>query len=275
MFNIKALIKRPPRPQDDYTVIHRSDRVLIRMCKGHSNKIVLCFNGLFLEEDGPPRLEFKKLASENRLHNLLYVTDLTHSYYSQPGVRDEVVRGVSQFLEQTGFECDSAVGNSSGGYGAMSFAGVFGLSNVVAFVPALSVSPEMVAGPEWDGFREHLGPDILPSALNAVTDTKVRFCLIYGNKDADDNKQRSLLQGIAPAGSLHMLEVDGLDHTVAPHLKRNKLLGPIVSAGLFGSDEDVAATFKSIPESVYLFADANDPANATFSFKEGETHVKV
>lgn len=275
MFNFFSSHKRPSRPESGPAVVQRSDRVLIRLCKGQNNKVVLCFNGLFLGESGPPRLEFRRFASEDRQNNLLYVTDLTYSYYSQPGVRDEVVREVSSFLDRTGFECDSAVGNSSGGYGAMSFAGVFGLSNVVAFVPALSVSPEMVAGPEWDGFREHLGPDILPSALNAVTDTKARFCLIYGNKDADDNKQKSLLDGIAPSKSLHVLEVDGLDHTVAPHLKRNKQLGPIVSAGLFGSDADVAATFKSIPESVYRFANANDPANATFSFKEGETHVEV
>jgi hypothetical protein len=275
MFIIRALIKQPQRPQGDVTVIYRSDRVLIRMCKGQNNKLVLCFNGLFLGESGMPRLEFKRFASEGRQHNLLYITDLTYSYYSQTGVRDEIIREVSRFIETSGFECRWAIGNSSGGYGAMAFAGAFDLSNVVAFVPALSVSPDMVGGPEWDECRALLGPEILPSALDAVTDTNARFCLIYGNQDADDNNQRARLQGIAPARSLHMLEVDGLDHTVAPHLKRSNLLGPIVSAGLFGSDADVAATFQSIPESVYLFADANEPAYATFSFKEGETHVEL
>jgi hypothetical protein len=275
MFNFRALNKWPARRKDDNNVIYRSDRVLIRLLKGQNKNVVLCFNSLSRRRSGPPPYEFRKLASEERQHSVLYITDLTYSYYSQSGVRDEIIREVSRFLETSGLDCSCALGNSSGGYGAMSFADAFDLSNVLAIVPALSVAPEMVAAPEWDDFRDALGPGIHPSALSAIADTKARFCLIFGDQDANDNRQFALLQGVAPATSLHTLVVAGQDHAVARHLKLNNQLGPVISAALFGSDADVAAGLKSIPESVYRFADASDPANATFSFNEGETYVEV
>jgi len=240
-------------PLDEARLIHRERDLAMVWLPGRSTKLVLVFTSIRREALHPDRLEFRGVASDQGRNHVLFINDRERSWYSVPGLRDRIAEIVRHCVAEHGIEEIWAIGNSMGGYGAILFSDRLRISQVVAFVPQILMTPEMLAQPNWANYvapiREGVERDLVP--IMATADC--RFHIVTGDRFADDILQMGHLRNTLPdAPQVRIVIAPGQSHYVARWLKNQGQLASLVSALWAGDRRGLEDCSKALPQPLDL-----------------------
>ncbi len=206
------------------TVLSQDDELLIKWLPGTSRHLVLAFTGIRHQLGGLPMDEFIGTASDNASNHVLFISDLKRSWYSSARLMDKIVEAVTGFIAKHNIANTVAIGNSMGGYGAILFAELLPVSKVVAFVPQVSMHPDVLLETRWIKHRPYFGAELPPSLAPVIARSKAYFFLFFGVNSEADAAHAALLSK-QPRLSLFMLQNCG--HDVGAFLKNAGLLTPV------------------------------------------------
>lgn len=218
------------------------DDLLIRSLHGNGQSLILVFSGSSVKKKietktilrGRYAAEFAIIASDRQKNHVLFINDMSASYFSRIGMRDRVLSTIREYLIQNRITDVCAIGSSMGGYGAILFSKELPIRVVAAFAPALSLEPEITNHSDWDAHRPRFGADIV-TVLRPIMDMSTcRYDLIFGDQDRDDQKHIALIPN-SPNVSSHIIK--GRGHGVARWLKEEGYLSEIVD-GMFNYDRE-------------------------------------
>jgi pimeloyl-ACP methyl ester carboxylesterase len=206
----------------------------IRYLPGSGARLVVSFSGVGNKRHEEPPLEFFRLAhglgkgAGQGENHVLFVTDESRSWMNAPGLAEAVAATVTETAARIGASRVVAIGNSMGASAALILAALIPVDTVVAFVPQVSVHPDIV--PEetrWTHFRNRITvwphPQV-PDLAGRATDVTV----LHGTS-ADEMVHVARF----PAMTSHFL-VPGQDHRLARALHAQGRLAPIITNAIAG-----------------------------------------
>ncbi|MCG6904505.1 MAG: hypothetical protein LJE68_17685 [Rhodobacter sp.] len=120
---------------------------------GSSNRLVLSLAGVGPRRSGTPPIEFIGSASNDGENHVLFISDPSRCWMSQPGVVGGIVKLVQNYRDQHGITEITALGNSMGGFAALRLPELMPIETVISFSPQFSVHPDLV--PEEQRWKFH------------------------------------------------------------------------------------------------------------------------
>lgn len=245
-------------------LLYEDDTLRIRLLPGQGARAVLAFTGRQQALGGMTPDEFAGSAADGLVkdgpesggltNHVLFISDLVSSYFTSAGQLQRIAEVVRGFTGAEGISDLSAVGNSMGGTGAILAAAQLPIRHVAAFNPAIRFTADLLADPFWDGFRERLGPDLIPDLGALMQSASARFWLTFGGRRADD---RSQCAAVPQAGHIRTHMIAGLGHDLPRWLKDRGLIRPIVRAKLSGDAAELNRLYRLVA------AAAGDPLPST------------
>jgi len=210
-----------------------SDALRIRWMPGTSSRLVVVFGGVQHNLGGVPMDEFAGSVSENGVVHVLFINDLNCTWYSVPGLYDQICTVARDLMDREGLSDIRLIGNSMGGYGALLFAAPLGAQVAFALSPQISMHPDVIAEERWQHFRPAFGPDLAMGVHQLMPPSgALQMICTFGARDASDLRQAALLpQG---AEQVHVYKVKGCGHDAVKHFKAAGVLREVVQAGLAG-----------------------------------------
>lgn len=224
---------RGPVPQ----LVVRDADLMVNRLTGTSDRLVLVFTSKRGHGRRLSYIEFPQIAADNGRNHVLFITDVTHSWYGRPGLIPRIERIVNDYIAANRISDVRAIGNSMGGFGAILFSRSLPISHVAAFVPQIAITPEILARPSWDGWRDAVPVAAERTLVPILIEGRARITLVFGTVDADDTLQRGLVPDAAP---VEMVVLPGFGHDLARSLNDRGLLGGLVGAMLDGDAEKLA-----------------------------------
>lgn len=200
--------------------------LLIRHLPGAGESLTVIFSSIGGEGEASHRDEFVGVGSEAGRNHVLFVTDRKRSWYSRPGLQQQVVETVLTFKDRSGSSDVVTLGNSMGGHGAMLFAKRLGARAAIAFAPQYSLSPAVLTENRWDHYRPHMTESLLADLGDWVDGSFLSYAIFGNQRRADDQHMRRLT---ALAGTA-VWQVFGAGHSVARVLKERGKLAQSVRA---------------------------------------------
>lgn len=240
-------------PTDEARLIHRDRGLAVAWLPGRSARLVLVFISIRHKALHPVTLEFRGVASDQGRNHVLFINDRERSWYSVPGLRDRIAEIVRHCVAEHGIEEIWAIGNSMGGYGAILFSDRLRISQVVAFVPQLLMTKELLAKPNWAAYvapiRERVERDLIP--IIAAADC--RFHIVTGDRFADDILQMGhLRKTLSDAPQVRIVIAPGQSHYVARWLKDQGQLAKLVTALWAGDRQGLEDCSRALPQPLDL-----------------------
>lgn len=221
------------------------DDLVVRYWPGREKRLVLSFTGILRNEDDSPSNEFGKACWSSGKNHVLFITDMGRSYYSALALRDRIIGIVQRFQYENGITAIHTVGNSMGGYGAIVFSDFLQVRTCAAFVPAISLKPEITDQADWDELRPFLTPERIESVAPIFErrhDTK--YFIVFGDRTADDRRQ---IKRIPHLPNVEAYVYRGIGHRVADQLKREGKIGVTVTAMLKGNEPRIRSILTENP----------------------------
>lgn len=200
---------------------------------GGKHGLVVAFSGVGLSLGGMQPDEFAGTASQAGGRNhVLFVTDKLRSWFSAPGLMDQITAHVREAAEHVGVSTVSTIGNSMGAYGAVRLSREFPVATVVAFSPQYSMNPDIVAETRWQEHRPAIDLSRhLP--LKDCMAPPTRYNLVFGGLGRSEIRHRDLFP-VFPG--VRLLTLPGAGHNVVQKIKEFGLLSSLVSA-FFAQDD--------------------------------------
>jgi len=234
-------------PEGEPRLIHRDPDSAIVWLPGRSDRLVVVFLGIQGKRLRPNRLEFSDIAWDQGRNNVLFVTDRHRSWYSRPDQRERIAKVIRRFAAAKGFNTLWSMGGSMGGYGAILFAGLLPISQVVAFVPQVLMTEEVICRPVWAINRPNITDAVVRDLVPVIAGTKARINILYGDRDEDDLIHFGHLRRTLPASELVRIVIaPGQTHKVAPWLKAQGQLGRVVAALWAGDRRELEDCSKAL-----------------------------
>ena len=230
---LQALRRRFTRkaPFGQPRLIYRAPDTAIVWRPGKSDQLVVIFQGIQARPLQPKRLEFKDIAWDQGRFHVLFVVDRCRSWYSRPGQQDRIVEQIRQFAAAQGISSIRAAGNSMGGYGAILFSDRLPISKVIAFVPQILMTEEVICHSHWSKNRGNITDEVVRDLTPILARTTSHVHIIYGEEDVDDPLHLAHLRREVPdATQVRIVIVPGQDHNVAAWLKAQGQLAGLVAA---------------------------------------------
>lgn len=240
-------------PVDEAQLIHRDRDLAVAWLPGSSTRLVLVFISIRPEALHPEVLEFRGVASDQGRNHVLFINDRERSWYSAPGQRDRIAGIVSRFVAENGISETWAVGNSMGGYGAILFSDRLGISKVVAFVPQLLMTPEVLALPNWADFVAPIRDGVEPDLVPIIAAADCRFHIVTGDRFNDDILHMGhLRKTFADASKVRIVVAPGQSHYIARWLKNQGQLARLVAALWADNRQDLEDCSRALPQPLDL-----------------------
>lgn len=208
------------------TPIETDERFRMAVYRGSSDRLVLSCSGVGTERQQMPPFEFTKAASGDGAHSVLFISDMTRSWLSAPGLQAEISEQVENLIGQLRPKTVVAMGNSMGGFMALHLSRILPIDVTIAFTPQFSVDKTVV--PEetrWRYFRDKFTEFLVPKVENLPQDSGQHY-VFHGGEQREHihwsrfPEQKNLRHYIFPEH----------DHNIARTLKEQDLLGPIIEA---------------------------------------------
>ncbi len=224
-------------PRDTPQLIHEDARLRVtylpaRGVGARPSELVVAFSGIGHGLGGMQTEEFAGSAAEKGGRNhVLFITDKQRSWFSAPGLMDEITDHVRKIAAQVGVSSCVTIGNSMGGYGAVRLSREFPVSCAVAFSPQFSMHPEIVVETRWEEHRPFI--DLarhLP--LSDCMAPPARYYLVFGGSSRSETKHRDLFPVF---DGVTILSLPGAGHNIVQKIKDFGLLTTLVQA-LFAHD---------------------------------------
>ena len=240
-------------PVDEARLIHRDRNLAVAWLPGTSTRLVLVFISIRPEALHPDVLEFRGVASDHGNNHVLFINDRERSWYSAPGQRDRIARIVSRFVAAHGISETWAIGNSMGGYGAILFSHQLRISKVVAFVPQLLMTPEVLSLPNWADFVAPIRDGVEPDLVPIIAAADCRFHIVTGDRFDDDILHMGhLRKTLADASKVRIVVTPGQGHLVARWLKDQGQLAKLVAALWTGNRQALEDCSRALPQPLDL-----------------------
>lgn len=210
----------------ELTPIQSDKRFRFAFYQGQSDTLVLSCSGVGTKRGQMPPFEFLKAASGDGAHSVLFVSDKTRSWLSAPGLQGEIVEQMETLMARLSPARVIAMGNSMGGFMALSLSRVLPIDVSIAFTPQYSVDKTIV--PEetrWQFFRDKIAKFTVPKVESLPQDCGQHY-VFHGGEQAEYihwsrfPEQENLRHFIFPQ----------MDHNIAKTLKNQNLLAPLVDA---------------------------------------------
>lgn len=194
--------------------------------------LVVAFSGIGHGLGGMQTEEFAGSATEKGGRNhVLFITDKQRSWFSAPGLMDEITDHVRKMAAEVGVASCVTIGNSMGGYGAVRLSREFPVSCAVAFSPQFSMHPDIVVETRWEEHRPFIDLSRhLP--LSDCMAPPARYYLIFGGSSRSETKHRDLFPIF---DGVTILSLPGAGHNIVQKIKEFGLLTALVQA-LFAHD---------------------------------------
>lgn len=208
------------------TPIETDERFRMAVLEGKSDRLVLSCSGVGTERDQMPPFEFMKAASGGGAHSVLFVSDMTRSWLSAPGLAEEISEQVENLIGKLRPKTVVGLGNSMGGFMALELSRVLPFDATIAFTPQFSVDKSIVPEEKrWRHFRDKIAKFSVPQIENLPKE-HVQHYVFHGGEQREHihwsrfPEQKNLRHYIFPEH----------DHNIARTLKEKDLLGPIIEA---------------------------------------------
>lgn len=210
----------------ELTAIKSDERFRFAFYRGQSDRLVLSCSGVGTKRNEMPPFEFMKAASDNGAHSVLFVSDMTRSWLSTPGLLPEIVEHMETLIAKLRPRTVVAMGNSMGGFMSLCLSRVLPIDVTIAFAPQFSVDKEIVPEEKrWRHFRDQIVKFTAVKIHNLPLDTGQHYVFHGGDLGEYIHwsrfpKQENLRHYIFPE----------YDHNIAKTLKDRDLLQPIIEA---------------------------------------------
>lgn len=213
--------------------ILEDETLRLRWLAGSGPRMVVSFTSIqHRHDDGRPRDDFLGAASMGGQNKVLFVSDLRWSWYSRAGLMEKIVDYVTRIRDMEEVTEVVTIGNSMGGYGAMILPRFVPVTRVAAFVPQVSMHPDLVQEDRWLGVMKNHGTYPVKTAGDVVTaQGGTEFYVTFGRKQKKDQAQAALLPEAANL-TVNMLPRCG--HDAAEKMKAAGVLNKAVAAKLTG-----------------------------------------
>lgn len=229
----------------EFETLLADDSLHVRLLPGQHKRLVVVFGGAKIRKDGTPRNEFIGTTHQKGRNPILYVQDLKITWYSHPGITERIAAITKQVAAHIEAEEVIALGNSMGGFGAILLARDVPVARSLAFVPQLSMDPDVIEETRFDEFRPNFGPEQaernVADVIGRVPDTQ--FTVIFGKGSKYDNEQAKL---VSPAPNLRFSHVCRSGHNTAEWIKKHGLLQPLIGSFVNGYDKKFAKTLSEV-----------------------------
>ncbi|MFT4013675.1 MAG: hypothetical protein QM682_09775 [Paracoccus sp. (in: a-proteobacteria)] len=222
----------PPRDADGARLIRKGNYILRLAAPRNARELVISFEAAdpLIDRKNPLRKGFGEEFLLRKGYAVLSVLTATPNWFRPPAILDAFKRKeVRAFMAR--FPVVHGYGSSMGGFGALTFAELLGISNIVALQPISTLAPDLAPWEDrfdhgrdnydWDGaYRD-----------GALGITGVRS--IYALYDpASPDAPHVARIAMAAGDRLHRITVPGAGHAVPRHLQSRRLLGPALLACL-------------------------------------------
>lgn len=165
--------------------ICETEDLLVYYLAGHSPAMGVSFSGVGHLDGTDQRPEFIGTCAMGGANHVLCVIDRRRSWYSAPGLRQQILEIVRGLKARHGITRLHTIGNSMGGFGALSFAGDLGAEYSIAISPQFTMDPSVIPEPRWSEFHGNVRVPDLARMEEKLSD-KVRNHLFFGaNSDLD------------------------------------------------------------------------------------------
>jgi hypothetical protein len=212
-------------------LIHRDADLAIAWLPGRSTRLVLVFVSIQARPFHPDKLQLRGFVSNHGQHHVIFINDRRNCWYSRDGMRDRIACTVNQVIAREGIETIWSIGNSMGGYGAILFCDRLPITRVLAFVPQILMTDEVINQPIWRKNRPVITDQVERDLTGLMADTTRTFHLVYGDKDDDDPIHFSHLRRRLPAAPhVKIVVAPGQQHHVANWLRSQGQLGKLIDA---------------------------------------------
>ena len=190
-----------------------------------SDYLVVCFSGVGKKRYKMPPYEFVGAATNGGKHSTLFVSDFTRSWMSAPGLQDEIIDQLENSITKLAPKKVIAMGNSMGGFMALSLSRVMPIDVTIAFSPQFSADKNDV--PEetrWTYHRNKIENFYVQRIENLPTDFGTHF-VFHGGEHREYihwsrfPTQDNLRHFIFPKGN----------HNIALALKEHNILDKVVT----------------------------------------------
>lgn len=204
----------------------------LRWLPGHSRSMVVAFTGRHAQFAGQPADEFARSAhGRGGRNNVLFVSDLTQSWYSRPGLWERIVEMVKAVIRSEGIQELVALGNSMGGFGALLLPRDVPVRRAIAFAPQISMDPAVIAEDRWQRVQRKFGALPVSNIGDTVAQTKTQYYISVGERAPRDLAQIALMPDLP---RVHRWVLPDCGHDIAERLKRAGLLQRVVAAAIQG-----------------------------------------
>lgn len=224
------------------TRVIRQGRYLLRMTASeHARELVVTFEAAdpTIDRSNHERKGFGEDFLARNGYAVLSVLTSSANWFRPPAILDAFARrDVTDFRKR--FERIHSYGSSMGGFGALAFADLLGVSNVVGLQPISSLAADLAP---WETRFAHGRSLDWRGDYHDGAAGIANVESIYALYDPATDDARHVERLAVTAGPrLHRIEVPGAVHAVPRFLQRKNLLGPAVLACLQGrSVEQIAA----------------------------------
>ncbi len=212
----------------------RTERLLategleIRALPGAGDSAVVVFGSLAGNFAKGGHLEFAGSASARGTRTSIFVRDTRKRWFQDPGAMEAVCETVAAYAARRGITRLMTLGDSMGGYGAVVFARPLGARVALAFSPQADVAPGAVPGDDrWMDLRAAI-PQCALGPVDRWMGPEVSYYIFHGRMGPDILHWSRFPQG----EHVHHFLMGGLQHSVAPVMKAEGRLAPIVELAL-------------------------------------------
>jgi len=181
--------------------------------KNNSNKLIIAFSGMYLNDLTLNDQEFFKLTKHKV--DVLFVQDLTDSWFNNLELNK-----IKRYINHKEVY---ALGNSMGGYNAIMVSNIFKIKKVIAFNPQFSIHPKFA--PYETRYLNAAARIKKWKYFKLKFNQKTKYKIFFGDKDKRDKLHYN---NIIKKNNIEKQLINGTGHDLAQELKKKGSLYKII-----------------------------------------------
>ena len=197
---------------------------------GRSDRLVISFSGVGLDEEAVPEVEAAGLAGWHGENHVLFVADASRSWMNHPGILEKTIAAVEKLMDEIKPSRIVGFSNSMGASTALIYAAHARLDAVLAIVPQYSIKPDLMPRDQrWTRFSDKISAWPHP-AVPGLAGRPVEVIMLHGTASPEMMHAKRFAQ----SANVHHYIFRGFAHGMAFRLKRKNQLEPITAPLIAG-----------------------------------------
>ncbi len=201
--------------------------LVVHHLPGRGQRLVVAFAGVGRHRGRVPPPEFIGTSSAKGENHVLFVSDPTRSWMNGAGMADTLVRLIEDYMAAHGLTDLVALGNSMGGFAAITLADLAPVDRVIAFSPQVSMHPDVVDETRWRTWREKIS-DWPFRDVGSMAAEGTEYYVFHG----DHPMEAMHWLRFPKAKHVHHFILEGGNHDIAALLRKRVVLGRVIEEAL-------------------------------------------